>query len=301
VSVLKFNGALELTGTTVTEIDKYQFVRAVQQGVREHGQQFLYAMKKGTEVVDLLAHHHFFSVDDVLTNISDGETAQDNSKYDAYEEDEFFLSRLLVESKLGEPLREKIRVRYDHRTDFFDLPGPALFFMALDICNASQSFDIEGAQDKFDELALVDFAGEDVTGCTAAAQKYIKVLQSGYAPPCKTGSKLLKNLASTSSEEFNRKVYAKLDLVKMMEGRYKLTDPKLITQDGDYTILGPIGLIAWAQQEHTQIVTDHDWPALASKLPESNVAVQMAKPTYASAVGGNGDRKCYRCGSKDHL
>jgi hypothetical protein len=83
VSVLKFNGALELTGTTVTELDKDQFVRAARQGFREHGQQFLYAMKKGTEVVDLLAHHHLFSVDEVLANISAGEVAVDASKYDA--------------------------------------------------------------------------------------------------------------------------------------------------------------------------------------------------------------------------
>jgi hypothetical protein len=55
--------------------------------------------------------------------------------------------------------------------------------MALYICNASQSFDIEGAQDKVDKLALVEFSGEDVTGCTSAAQKYIKILQSGHAPP----------------------------------------------------------------------------------------------------------------------
>lgn len=146
----------------------------------------------------------------------------------------------------------------------------------------------------------MDFAGEDVTGCTSAAQKYIKIMQSGYAPPCKTGLKLLNNMASTSSEEFNSKVYAKLDLVKMMEGRYKLSDPKLITQDKYYAVLGPVGLIAWSQQEHTQLVTDHEWPALAAKLPESNMAApeaQLATPTYTSTVMGN----CYRCGSKDHI
>jgi hypothetical protein len=102
VSVLKFNGALELTGTTATELDKDQFVRAVQKGVREHGQQFLYAM-----VVYLLAHHNLFSVDEVLANIAAVEVAVDVSKYDAYEEGEFGLSRLLAERKLGEPLREK--------------------------------------------------------------------------------------------------------------------------------------------------------------------------------------------------
>jgi hypothetical protein len=82
----------------------------------------------------------------------------------------------------------------------------------------------------------------------------------------------------------------------MMEGRYKLSDTKLITQDNDYAVLGPIGLIAWAQKENTQLVTDHNWPALAAELPESNMAApeaQLAKPTYVSTVMGNGERKCY--------
>jgi hypothetical protein len=116
VSILKFHGTLELTGASMTELDKDQFVRGIQQGVREHGQQSLYAIKKGTTVMDLLANYHMFTVTEVLASIASLETATDDSKYDEYEEDDFGLSRLLVESKLGEPLREKIRVRYDHLT-----------------------------------------------------------------------------------------------------------------------------------------------------------------------------------------
>jgi hypothetical protein len=186
VSILKFYGTLELTGTTVTELDKDQFVRSVEQGVREHGQQSLYAIQEGTMVVDLLANHHMFTVTGVLTSIKEREVATDASVYDVYEQDDFGLSCLLVESKLGEPLREKIRIRYDHLVNFYDLHGPAIFAMAMDICNTSQSFDIEGAQEKFDELKLEDFQGGNVIACTAAAQKYIKILQSGYAPPFRT-------------------------------------------------------------------------------------------------------------------
>jgi hypothetical protein len=167
-------------------------------------------------VFDFLANHHLFTVTDVLTSIEEREVATYASVYDVYEQDDFGLSRLLVESKLGEPLREKIRIRYDHLVNFYDLPGPAIFAMAMDICNASQSFDIEGSQENFDELKLEDFQGEDVTACTAVAQKYIKILQSGYAPPFRTGSKLLKNLTVSSCEEFNRKAFAQLDLVKQM-------------------------------------------------------------------------------------
>jgi hypothetical protein len=141
-----------------------------------------------------------------------------------------------------------------------------------------------------------------VTACTDAAQKYIKILQSGYAPPFRTGSKILKKLTLSSCEEFNRKAFALLDLVKHMEGPYKLADLKLITQDNEYATLCPIGIVAWAQKEHTQLVTDHEWTALAAKLPESNLAeTHLAKATYASKVKEGGIRKCYRCGSENHL
>jgi hypothetical protein len=54
VSILKFHGTLELTGATVTELDKDQFVWSVEQGVREHGHQTLYVIPRGTRVMDLL-------------------------------------------------------------------------------------------------------------------------------------------------------------------------------------------------------------------------------------------------------
>jgi hypothetical protein len=89
--------------------------------------------------IDLLANHHLFTVTDVLTSIEAREVATDASVYDVYEQDDFGLYRLLVESKLGEPLREKIRIRYEHfLINFYDLHGPAIFAMAMNICNASQ-------------------------------------------------------------------------------------------------------------------------------------------------------------------
>jgi hypothetical protein len=105
VSILKLHGTLELTGASITERDKDQFVRGVQQGLREHGQHYLYAIKKGTTVLDLLANHHIFTVTETLASTTSRETATDDSKYDEYKEDDFGLSRLLVERKLGEPLR----------------------------------------------------------------------------------------------------------------------------------------------------------------------------------------------------
>jgi hypothetical protein len=76
--------------------------------------------------------------------------------------------------------------------------------MALDIYNASQSFDIEGAQEKMDELKFGDYHGEHVTACAAYAQKQCKVIQSWYAPTFLSGSKILPKLCNTECEQFNR-------------------------------------------------------------------------------------------------
>jgi hypothetical protein len=304
ISILKFHGTLKVDATAVNELDKDQFVRSIQHTVREHGQQPLYAIMNGTVVTDLLANHHLFTVDNVLTSIEERETATDASKFDTYEEDKFGLSRHVVESKLSKPTREKIHIHYDHLVNFYDLPGPAIFAMAVEICNSSQSFDIEGAQEKFGGLNLEDFPGEDVTACSAVAQKHAKVLQSGYATHYRTGSNLLSKFTKSSCEEFNWKAFTKLDLVKKMESTYKLYDPKLITANIDYPELGPIVIVAWVQREHIKLVTDHDWPDLAAKLPESNLAgteINMSS-TYANKViEGKEERKCYRCGSADHL
>jgi hypothetical protein len=186
----------------------------------------------------------------------------DASKYDLYERDEIDLTRLVVESRLTEKMRDAIRTRYHHDPLFYDYPGPVICMMALSICNASQSYDIEGAQKNLDELTLDSYPGEDVTACTALAQKQFKVIQTGYAPPFRSGYKLLLKFCGTECEQFNRQVYAKLDLVKKIENKYKLADPKSITTKPGYNTYGPIVLIAWLQEEHTDFVTDHEWPAL---------------------------------------
>jgi hypothetical protein len=42
--------------------------------------------------------------------------------------------------------------------------------MTLDVCNASVSFDIEGAQDILDELTVNDFPGENLMEFMATVQ-----------------------------------------------------------------------------------------------------------------------------------
>jgi hypothetical protein len=125
-----------------------------------------------------------------------------------------------------------------------------------------------------DELKLEDYPGEDVTACAAFAKKQFKVIQSGYAPPFRSGSKLLLKFCNTECEKFNRKAYTMLDMVKKFEINFILSDTKSVTTHVDYRKYGPILLIPWLQKEHTAFVTDHKWPALASNLPQSNNATK---------------------------
>jgi hypothetical protein len=299
-TTLKFNGTLELDGTEGIErkLDKDQFVRTIEQLTREHGQQVFYAIEKSGTIHDLLRSPHLFTVEDVIdSNMMRLDTnSMDASKYDSFERDDIDMTRLAVEYRLTEKIRDVICTRYDHDPAFYDYTGPVLFMMALDICNASQSFDIDGAQKKLDELKLETYPGEDITACAAYAQKQFKTVQSGYAPPVRSGSKLLLKCSSTECEQFNRQVYAMLDLVKKFENKYKLAYPKLITTHQDYSKYGPIALIAWLQREHTDVLKDHEWPSLASKLPQSN---------YVSKNNGGPDRvetqTCYKCNKVGHI
>jgi hypothetical protein len=152
------------------------------------------------------------------------------------------------------------------------LHGGILFLMALDVCNASVSFDIDGAQDKLDELTVNDFPGENLTEFMASAQKYVKFMQSGYALLIQTGSKLLMKCTNTDCEFFNRKAYNYLNLVKTMEDGFKLSDPKSMMSHWEYSALGAIGVIDWVQKDHSKFIRHQEWPALASKLSESNTA-----------------------------
>jgi hypothetical protein len=198
----------------------------------------------------MLKDQHLFSVKEVISSHkfrSDTMTT-DASKYDAFDTDDFYMKRLVVKSRLTEKMKDAFCTRFDHDPHFYDYPGPVVFVMALDICNASQSFDIEGLQAKMDELKLEDYPGEYITACAAIAQKQFKVIQSGYAPPFHSGSKLLLKFCNTACAKFNRQAYAMLYLVKKFESNFKLADPKSVTTHVDYRKYGPIPLIAWLQK-----------------------------------------------------
>jgi hypothetical protein len=158
------------------ELDNDQVVRTIEQLTREHGQQVCYAIEKDGTIHDLLRSPHLFTVKDVIDShtMRLDSNSTEASKYDEFERDDIYMTRLAVEYRLKKKIKDAIRSRYDHDPAFYDYPAPVLFMMALYICNASQSFDIDRAQEDFDELKLENYTGEDTTACAAYAQKQFK-------------------------------------------------------------------------------------------------------------------------------
>ena len=163
--------------------------------------------------------------------------------------------------------------------------------MALETCNASIAHDSEGARNQLDSISVYSYPGEKAMDLTTEAQHLIKIMQGDYALPVNTGSKLIQKVTKTSCEYFNRKMYTLLDEVKTLEHEYKLSDPKTLTKDSKYAKFGPLGVIATLQAAHGALLSELDWPALATKLPEANLSMNTSANT----------RTCYRCGSGDHL
>jgi hypothetical protein len=209
-----------------------------------------------------------------------------NSSYEAFDEFEMrdmALSRLVVESLLTSAFYEKISICYGHRDDFNILPGSGLLMMALETCNASVSHDIEGATKQFYALTLDVYPGENVSDFATEALRIIKIMQGGYALPINIGSRLLVKVSKTSSEEFNRKIFALLDTVKTLEYKYQVLDPLKLTKDPDYPILGPIGLLSTLQNAYGRLVATQDWPAVAYQLPQGNNSTTTSNIRMKSA------------------
>ena len=183
------------------------------------------------------------------------------------------MSRLVVESLLTASLQERIFTKFGNDPKFETYPDQILFLMALDTCKASVQRDIAGAQTKFDSLALDMYPGEDITELATEVLRLIHILSGSYALPLNLGSKLIKKVSNTSSKFFNRKMHALLDSTRMLETKYRLRDPVLMGDDPEYVKFGPYAICAMLQEEHSRLIADSDWPALAVKLPESNNTV----------------------------
>ena len=305
---LKFDGNLEVVGSSVTEMGKERFLTLLQRRVEEHGQQTFYFFKDPHDtVVNLFDEVHNFTLDMVVTEFHfRNDFSIDHSAFDSYERDEIMLSRLVVESYLSTSFFEKILVRYGHRQDFKTLSGACLLVMALETCNASASLDVDEATAALAALTLDNYPGENVSDMMNEALRLIKIMKTAFMIPNNTGSRLLQKLTKTSSEEFNRKIFHLLDQVKNMEYKYKMLTPTKLLQDAEYPKYGPIGLISTLHEIYGRLIADRDWPAVASRFPQSNsapapIARRLPPSSEASRLPHRPPIKCFRCGGPHHI
>jgi hypothetical protein len=93
----QFEGTLE--NGSAKERDKYQFIRALIQTVREHGHESFFAIKKGnSKVHDFLQDHHMFTVAEAMDSYEKRvhPTVTGKYSYEEIERDDFELSWLVV-------------------------------------------------------------------------------------------------------------------------------------------------------------------------------------------------------------
>jgi hypothetical protein len=162
---LKFDGRLEPTVGSATEIGKDRFISLLARKVEDLGQEtFYYVMNNSNEVVDLFEQSHNFTINAVVKEfIARKDESLHKGAFDDYELDEIVMSRLVVESLLTATFYEKIVIRFGQRENFKDLPGSCLFLMALETCNASVSYDVDKAETDFLALTLDTFPGENIS------------------------------------------------------------------------------------------------------------------------------------------
>ena len=165
---------------------------------------------------------------------------------------------------------DKFATKFGNDPEFETYPGQVLFLMALDACNASVQHNVNGAQTKFDALTLDSYPGENVTALAIEALRLIHILSGSYALSIDLGTKLIKKVTKTSSEFFNQQMFEMLDRARTLESKYRLLDPAFMDEDADYTSYGPYAICSKLQDEHGTLISESDWPALATKLPESN-------------------------------
>ena len=304
ITAIKFNGTLDTTPGNVNEIGKERFITLLKKRVKEHGQQTFYWIRDSDgKVVDLFDNAHRFKLDTVVAEHKRRlEKRTDFETYDEIERDEVELSRTVVESLLTETFQEKIEIRFSHREDFEFLPGSCLFMMALETCNASAFYDVEGARKKLELLELNSYPGENVTEFASEAQRLIKIMQSAYSMPVNTGSQMIHKVTKRSSELFNRKMWTLLDSAMLLEMEYEMSDHKLFVKDKDYDKYGPLAIVATMQATHGMLLSQHLWPALTATIPQGNAAPVVGGSSGPGNAGGSAlnGRKCYRC-QGDHL
>jgi hypothetical protein len=121
ISSLKFDGRLEPTLGSATEIGKDRFISLLSRTVEDLGQEtFYYVKTDSSEVVDLFKQSHNFTIDAIVAEFNERKIATHVGAFDEYKLDEIVMSRLVVESLLTSIFYEKIVIRFGQREDFKD-------------------------------------------------------------------------------------------------------------------------------------------------------------------------------------
>ena len=325
-STITFSGRIDLPDTdSAKELDKEKFVKEVADHVRRYGMQNLFAMPHPTDtsvMTDLTESYHLVTVEQVIAEYEvrilpepspvldqQGVETPDSISvrhrhYDSYERDDVILSRLMLESLVSPTFREVIENRYSHIPGFDSLPGQIYFRMALEACNSSIFTDIRAAEEEFRTLKLINIPGHCVTTFTGQASKLLKTLQNRYSLPVDLGSCLLLNALGTESQVFNSAVSSWYLKVQLFESKYTTLNPRSIQGDPEYIQLGPFAIIAWINGIYGQLVTQKNWPALTTSIPQAHTAAVLPSSSSTSSHSGGGSshsRGCFNCGSPTHF
>jgi len=78
---------------------------------------------------------------------------------------------------------------------------------------------------------------------------------------------------------------------------YKLTQPKVILNDPDDHLLGPLGIIAFFQKEHSDLLAEKKCPALSAI---AKLQTYLATSSKENENAGRG-RHCYIHQDPGHL
>jgi hypothetical protein len=155
VTTLKFDGSLEATVGSSTEIGKERFLTLLGQRVEENGQEtFCYAKNSNNEVVSIIEDSHNFITYMVISEFEISSNP-DNTDYVAFDSSFLSCGGFTTYFKL---LRA-IVIGYGHLPEFKLYPWSVLLMMGFETCNVSVSYDIDGATESFYVLTLDNYPG----------------------------------------------------------------------------------------------------------------------------------------------
>jgi hypothetical protein len=316
---LKFGGKLTIEDGA-KEYDLEKFCEVAKEGVREHGlEPLFYCIDSEGKMRNIVIDKHRFSYEEILKEHAErlntlkieefvkqkrggqSEHILHVAKgYDTYERRDLALSRLFVRGLITDDMYERVKARFQALGDEFDRqPGQVLFIQIMDTCNANLQIDLDKATSDFEALDLKDFAGQDVTKMAEKAQQSIRTLNQSYALDIHLGSKFLNKLIETESHYFNSLVIDQLKKVKAMERQYVAADPRTILKDTDYSKLGPLACTDFVQQQHGELLAEHQWPALRARLPEANQVSLQANGTQVNPRHAH--LRCRKCHKMGHI